>query len=58
MDHTRGKEPCDQSLRTDMEMNCGVAFDRDGGNKDRKKFETCYRMAAGYYGWVKKKGNY
>jgi hypothetical protein len=58
MDHVRGKEPCDQSLRTDMEMNCGVAFDQDGGDKDRKKFETCYRMAAGYYGWVKKKGQY
>ena len=58
MDHVRGKDPCDQSLRTDMEMNCGVAFDQDGGDKDRKKFETCYRMAAGYYGWVNQKGKY
>jgi hypothetical protein len=58
MDHVRGKDPCDQSLRTDMEMNCGVAFDQDGGDKDRKKFETCYRMAAGYYGWVNRKGHY
>ena len=41
-----------------MEMNCGVAFDQDGGDKDRDKFQTCNRMAAGYYGWVKKKGNY
>jgi hypothetical protein len=30
-----------------MEMNCGVAFDQDAVNKDRKKFETCLRMAAG-----------
>lgn len=57
-DHVRGKDPCDQSLRTDIEMNCGVAFDQDGGDKDRDKFETCNRMAAGYYGWVKKMGNY
>ena len=57
-DHTRGKDPCDQSLRGDMEINCGFAFDQDGGNKDRQKFETCYRMAAAYYGWVKRKGHY
>jgi len=58
MDHVRGKQSCDDSLRTDMEMNCGVAFDQDGTAKDEDKFTTCLRMAAGYYGWVKKKGNY
>ncbi|MCA1841907.1 MAG: hypothetical protein LC792_01700 [Actinobacteria bacterium] len=58
MDHVRGKEACDRSLRTDMEMNCGVAFDQDGADKDGGKFKTCRKMAAAYYGWVKKKGNY
>jgi hypothetical protein len=41
-----------------MEMNCGVAFDQHGGDKDRDKFETCYKIAAGYYGWVARKGRY
>ena len=57
-DHVRGKEPRDQGLRTDMEMNCGVAFDQDGGDKDRKKFETCYKIAATYHYWVSRKGHY
>ena len=57
-DHVRGKEACDQGLRDDMEVNCGFAFDQAGGDKDRKKLHTCYKMAAAYYGWVKRKGNY
>src|SRR5688572_22948053 len=56
-DPVRGKQPCDQSLRDDMEINCGFAFDQDGGDKDRKRFETCYRMAAGYYEWVRRTGD-
>ena len=58
MDHVRGKQACDDSLRTDMEMNCGVAFDQDGGHKDRDKFKTCYKIAATYWYWVQKKGKY
>jgi len=58
MDHVRGKEACDRSLRIDMEMNCGVAFDQDGSHKDRDTFETCYKLAATYWYRVERKGNY
>ena len=58
MDHVRGKQACDRSLRSDMEMNCGVAFDQDSGHKDRDKFETCRKIAATYWYWVDKKGRY
>ena len=57
-DHVRGKQACDDSLRTDMEMNCGFAFDQDGADKDRKKFETCWKIAATYWYWVQRKGHY
>lgn len=55
-DHVRGKEACDQSLRHDI--NCGFAFNQDGDHKDRDKFETCHRMAAGDHGWVTREGDY
>jgi len=58
MDHTAGKEACDTNLRRDMETNCGFAFDQDGGAKDPKKFRTCLKIAAVYYGWVQRKGHY
>jgi hypothetical protein len=58
MDHVRGKQACDDNLRTDMEMNCDVAFNQDGTSKDRHKFETCWKIAATYHYWVQKKGNY
>lgn len=57
-DHVRGKQACDDSLRDDMQINCGFAFDQDGGDKDRKKFETCYKIAATYHYWVQRKGQY
>jgi hypothetical protein len=49
--------PATKSQRGDMETICGSAFDQDGANKDRKKFETCDRMAAAYDGWVKPRGH-
>jgi hypothetical protein len=41
-----------------MEMNCGVAFDQDGGDKDPGKFETCNKIAATYWYWVHREGRY
>ena len=57
-DHVRGKQACDDSLRDDMQLNCGFAFDQDGGDKDRKKLETCWKIAATYHYWVQRKGHY
>lgn len=57
-DHVRGKQACDDSLRDDLQINCGFAFDQDGGHKDRDKFETCWKIAATYHHWVQRKGDY
>ena len=57
-DHVRGKQACDDSLRDDLQINCGFAFDQDGTDKDGDKFETCWKIAAGYHYWVTKKGRY